>query len=155
MLEHCVFDASHTGRDAVIFQRDNGALAYVCFHNSCSHYKWKDVRLKYEPEAYDRASQEEYRHKREYYHPQPIEVIQRSDDKGDKWLDLQNIEYVDVSKLPHVDTGFPQLDILLGGLLLGEVTVLSGINSAGKSSFINCVALNAIAKGHKVAILER
>jgi archaellum biogenesis ATPase FlaH len=152
VLEHCVFDASHTGRDAVIFQRDNGALAYVCFHNSCSAYKWKDVRLKYEPEAYDRASQEEYRHKREYYHPQPIEVIQRSDDKGDKWLDLQNIEYVDVGKLPHVDTGFPQLDTLLGGLLLGEVTVLSGINSAGKSSFINCVALNAIAKGHKVAI---
>jgi archaellum biogenesis ATPase FlaH len=152
VLEHCVFDESHTGRDAVIFQRDNGALAYVCFHNSCSHYKWKDVRLKFEPEAYDRISQEEYRHKRDYYHPKPIEILQRTDEKGDKWLNLEDIDYVDISALPHIDTGFPQLDTQMGSLLYGDVTLISGINSSGKSSFINCIAINAIAKGHKVAI---
>ena len=47
ILEHCIFNESHTGKDAVIFQRDTGEIAYHCFHQSCSQYSWKDVRLKF------------------------------------------------------------------------------------------------------------
>ena len=52
-LDHCPFDASHTNGDAKIFQYGNGAIAFKCHHNSCRKYKWQDVRLKYEPDAYD------------------------------------------------------------------------------------------------------
>lgn len=56
ILEHCLFDESHKGKDAAIFQKSDGSLGYKCFHNSCSGKHWKDVRLLFEPDAYDKKS---------------------------------------------------------------------------------------------------
>ena len=56
VLEHCVFDESHKGKDAAIFQKSDGTLGYKCFHNSCSDKHWKDVRLLFEPDAYDKKT---------------------------------------------------------------------------------------------------
>jgi hypothetical protein len=53
ILDHCLFDESHKGKDAAIFKLASGTLAYRCLHDSCSSYLWKDVRLLYEPNAYD------------------------------------------------------------------------------------------------------
>ena len=52
-LDHCPFDHSHTDGDAKVFQYKNGAIAFKCHHNSCRQYRWQDVRLKFEPDAYD------------------------------------------------------------------------------------------------------
>lgn len=52
-LDECPFDPSHKNGDAKIFLYRNGAIAFKCHHNSCRNYKWQDVRLKYEPDAYD------------------------------------------------------------------------------------------------------
>lgn len=52
-LDMCPFDHSHTNGDAKIFWYSNGAIAFKCHHNSCRQYKWQDVRLKFEPDAYD------------------------------------------------------------------------------------------------------
>ena len=56
ILEHCLFDESHKGKDAAIFQKTDGSLGYKCFHNSCSDKHWKDVRLLFEPDAYDKKN---------------------------------------------------------------------------------------------------
>ena len=56
ILEHCLFDESHKGKDAAIFQKPDGSLGYKCFHNSCSNKHWKDVRLLFEPDAYDKKA---------------------------------------------------------------------------------------------------
>ena len=56
VLEHCLFDESHKGKDAAIFQKSDGSLGYKCFHNSCSNKHWKDVRLLFEPDAYDKET---------------------------------------------------------------------------------------------------
>ena len=56
ILEHCLFDESHKGKDAAIFQKTDGSLGYKCFHNSCSDKHWKDVRLLFEPDAYDKKT---------------------------------------------------------------------------------------------------
>ena len=56
ILEHCLFDESHKGKDAAIFQKSDGSLGYKCFHNSCSDKHWKDVRLLFEPDAYDKKT---------------------------------------------------------------------------------------------------
>ena len=56
ILEHCLFDESHRGKDAAIFQKPDGSLGYKCFHNSCSDKHWKDVRLMFEPDAYDKKT---------------------------------------------------------------------------------------------------
>ena len=52
-LDECPFNPSHKNGDAKIFLYKNGAIAFKCHHNSCRNYKWQDVRLKYEPDAYD------------------------------------------------------------------------------------------------------
>ncbi|MDY0280872.1 MAG: phage/plasmid primase, P4 family [Salinivirgaceae bacterium] len=44
ILHHCVFDESHTGKDAAIFEFDDGRMGYHCFHDSCSDKHWKDAR---------------------------------------------------------------------------------------------------------------
>lgn len=52
-LEECPFNPAHKNGDAKIFQYDDGAIAFKCHHNSCSDYRWQDVRIKFEPDAYD------------------------------------------------------------------------------------------------------
>lgn len=51
-LDECPFDSNHRNGDAKIFQYSDGAIAFKCHHNSCSEYRWQDVRLKFDPEAY-------------------------------------------------------------------------------------------------------
>ena len=86
VLKHCIFNHSHTGKDAVIFQRDTGEIAYHCFHASCQQYSWRDVRLMYEPDAYTRKSGyvPDNRYKRQ---PVPTSVpIEQTEEKGKVWI---------------------------------------------------------------------
>lgn len=60
-LDACPFDHSHRDGDAKIFLYTNGAVAFKCHHNSCRDYKWQDVRLKFEPDAYDHDTSDDER----------------------------------------------------------------------------------------------
>lgn len=155
VLDHCCFNENHKGKDAVIFQRDNGALSYVCLHNSCSHYTFKDFRLKYDPNAYDKKDYREFQFKQRYYGgrvQEPFEPVAESDDKGKKWLSMKDVKRVDISELLSIPTGYHELDKKIIGLFAGELSVLSGLNASGKTSWLDCLALNVIQKGFKVAI---
>ena len=154
VLEHCVFNDQHKAKDAVIFQKDNGALAYVCLHNSCSHYTWKDVRLKFEPDAYSKKDYREYLFKQRYYgvaQPEPFKPVEENEDKGKKWLTAKDIKRKKEQDIIAIPTGYTCLDKAIRGLILGEVTILSGVNGSGKSSWLNSVMLNVIQRGFKVA----
>ncbi|NJD03823.1 MAG: hypothetical protein FIA99_14765 [Ruminiclostridium sp.] len=50
VLNSCPFDSAH--KDASITQMNNGALAFNCFKNSCKDHHWKQLRTKFEPNAY-------------------------------------------------------------------------------------------------------
>lgn len=154
VLKHCVFNEAHTGKDAVVFQRDTGEIAYHCFHQHCAHYTWKDVRLKYEPNAYDKKDYREYQFKQRYYDNAPkatYEPIEESPEKGKKWLTSKDIKRRREADMVAIPTGFTYLDKAIRGLLLGETTILSGINGSGKSSWLNTLMLNVIDRGYKVA----
>lgn len=155
ILDHCLFNDTHRGKDAVIFQRDSGEIAYVCFHNSCSHYTWRDVRLKYEPDAYSKKDYREFQFKQRYYghrNPEPFTPIEENEEKGKKWLSMKDVKRVDIAELLSIPTGYHELDKKIIGLFAGELTVLSGLNASGKTSWLNCITLNVIEKGFKVAI---
>lgn len=155
ILEHCIFNESHTGKDAVIFQRDTGEIAYHCFHQSCSHYTWREVRLKFEPDAYNKKDQREFQFKQRYYGmipQQPFEPQKETDDKGKKWMSMKDVKRVDIADLLSIPTGYYELDKKVIGLFAGELTVLSGLNASGKTSWLNCLALNVIQKGFKVGV---
>ena len=44
ILDHCVFDLSHTHKDAAVIVHGGGTLGYNCFHDSCQGKSWKDAR---------------------------------------------------------------------------------------------------------------
>ena len=155
VLDHCLFNDQHRGKDAVIFQRDTGEIAYVCFHNSCSHYTWRDVRLMFEPDAYSNKDYREFQFKQRYYGgrmQEPFMPIEETEDKGKKWLSMKDVKRVDISELLSIPTGYHELDKKIIGLFAGELSVLSGLNASGKTSWLDCLALNVIQKGFKVAI---
>lgn len=155
ILEECPFNSSHRAPDSAIFEMSNGGLGFKCLHSSCSQYTWKDFRLKFEPDAYDHKEYQRHEHKMQYYSSQKKEpFVPKKEDsaKGKKWLAMTDVQYVDMSKIASIPTGYKELDKKIIGLLLGDVTVLSGDSGAGKSSWIDCVALNAIQRGYKVGI---
>lgn len=148
ILDHCVFDESHKGKDAVIFQRDNGAIAYHCFHSHCEQYKWSDVRKKFEPDAYDKKDYKEFQYKKKYYEkyrptPEPEPLKEETEELGKKWLTLRDIKVIKDSERFSIKTGIYALDKALGGLFESETTLLSGINASGKTAILNQLLLNA------------
>lgn len=153
ILDHCLFNEAHRGKDAVIFQLDNGAISYNCFHNSCRHHTWRDVRLMFDPHAYDVRNDRPYY---DYRQPQPRQVEIKKEDVeniGKKWLTLGDITDENIDDLKRIPTGFEELDYSLGGgLFMGETSILSGINGSGKSSLLNTIILNAVDSGSKVAL---
>lgn len=154
ILDHCLFNEQHKGKDAVIFQRTSGAIAYHCFHQSCSQYTWRDVRTMFEPDAYSRTPYNTYTPRRGYGAPQKERFvpIAESVDKGKKWLQMSDIKRVDIADLMSIPTGFHELDKKIVGLFAGDLTVLSGLSASGKTSWLDCLALNVVNQGYKVAI---
>lgn len=155
ILDKCPFNSSHRAPDSAIFEMSNGGLGFKCLHSSCSQYTWKDFRLKFEPDAYDHKEYQRHEHKMQYYSQQKKEpFVPKKEDsaKGKKWLAMTDVQYVDMSKLVAIPTGYKELDKKIIGLLMGDVTVLSGLSGSGKTSWIDCVVLNAVQRGYKVGI---
>lgn len=155
VLKHCPFNPEHQAPDSAIFIMDSGAIGFKCLHNSCSGYTWKDVRLHFDPEAYSHRDYAEYERKRDFYstapRPAPV-VLEETDERGKKWLSLKEIEWPDPSKLTYIPSGFKELDRKIGGLALGDVTIISGLAGAGKTSILNNILLSTIQHGYKAAI---
>jgi len=156
IIDHCFFDENHKGKDAVLFQYNTGAVAYKCFHQSCSSKTWKDVRLLFEPNAYDRDNIPPQRQYRQFVPQVPqkpkYEIKEEIPELGDKWMSLSKVQKIDLNTIEKVKTGFVELDRNILGLNMTEVTLLSGSNSSGKSSWLNTLLLNIIEQGQKFAL---
>lgn len=151
VLAECPFDHNH--KDSAILHLDNGALSFKCFHNSCSHFNWKDFRLHYDPRAYDKTEYEEFKHRRTYYGKRAAVQVEpvAEDARGKKWLEMSDIKWIDISSLVRIPTGLVQLDEKIGGLALGDITILSGHSGAGKTTLLNTLLLSAVNRGYKSA----
>lgn len=145
VLEHCLFDHNHTGKDAAIFRLNNGAIGYKCFHNSCSGYKWQDVRKMFEPRAY------EYTPRRQSaYSVKPQIKVAQAETKGEKFLEMSDIHDIDRSSLVYMRSHFEELDKKIIGFMKGELSIWTGNSSSGKSTVLGQVGLTAINDGYKV-----
>ena len=157
ILEHCPFNDQHKHKDAVIFQRDNGAIGFICMHNSCSDKTWRDVRLLFEPDAYDRHYEptlSQNRNKQHYQKEDPkiFQPISATDSQGPIWLKFSDVKRPRIDLADYIPSGIPQIDRLTLGFRRKKVSVWSGIKGAGKSSLLNCLILNAAQKGYRSAI---
>jgi len=156
VLTECPFNPEHKAPDSAIFVAPSGAIGFKCLHNSCSEYTWHDVRVHYEPDSYGRLDRDRYTSKRDLYsrnpRPAPIKILPETEEKGKKWRNMQEIEWQDPRLLKYIPTGFTMVDRQIGGLALGDVSLLSGLAGSGKTSFINNIALSAMQHGYKVAV---
>ena len=154
-LEYCPWVDTHSDRkkwDSALFKDSDGKITFNCTHSHCHGKTWQDVRLFYEPDAYSKP----------YNVPQPIyvpiqyqqpqqrkkyEIKDVLPELGDKWLSMSTIQKVDISQLNGAKSGIQGMDAKMIKLFYSEVTILSGSNSSGKSSFLNTLILNFVTQG--------
>jgi len=154
-LEYCPWVDTHSDKkkwDSALFVDSQGKITFNCTHSHCKGKTWQDVRLHYEPNAYDRPTFQPQYAPRQYAPQKKYEIKEEIPELGEKWLSMSSIQKVDLSKLEHYATGFTELDKNIIGLYMSEVTILSGSNASGKSSWLNTLLLNIIQQGAKVAL---
>lgn len=154
ILECCPFDSNHKGKDACIFQSRTGAIGFHCFHNSCIDKTWKDVRLLYEPDAYEKR-QQEYE-KRIYAKPnrqQEVKKIHETEGKPVFYTasDILNLPQEEES---FVKTGIGMIDRKMRGWKKTYVSVISGLRASGKSSVISEVCLDCVDSGNRAGVFS-
>lgn len=148
VLDHCPFDESHTGKDACIFESADG-IGFHCFHNSCADKTWKDVRLLFEPDAYDWKETEKQIYTRN------AEIKRTPIKPSDSyWLDPVQILKMPREKAEYVKTGTTMIDRKMLGLKKKAISVVSGLRSSGKSTWLNQLAINACNEGCRVGLFS-
>lgn len=156
-IKTCPWHTTHSVDNpysSAIYQDADGKVTYTCAHSHCSDKQWKDFRLYYQPDAYDKPSyQPQYRQYIPTVPQKPKYTIKDEiPELGEKWFSMSSIKKTDLTKLEKVKTGWDELDRKIGGIYMSEVTVLSGSNSSGKSSWLNSLILNIIQQDYKVAL---
>lgn len=156
ILDCCPFDSNHKGKDAVIFKLNDGAIAFHCFHNSCSDKTWKDVRKLFEPNAYEK--QEQYERDKQFHSynrnyqkmrpAEPKEIVETADKKAF----IRPLDTVDDKdeEIYYVKSGIREIDEKLIGLRKGYVSCWTGLNGSAKSTILSQIMLNAIDDGNTV-----
>ena len=155
ILKECPFDPAH-GSDSMVFQYDSGPLAFFCFHNGCTSNHWREFRAHFDRDAYSHQARGEWRQKdrRERPKVEAPRPIEQPIPDGNEWLSMEDIQYLDLKNLAAIPTGHEGFDRKALGFILGEISIVSGLNGSGKSSWLNCISLNAIQRGFKVAMFS-
>lgn len=151
VLEECPFDSSHKAPDSSIFRMRNGAIGFHCFHNSCYGKTWKDVRIKYEPDAYERKEQ--------YENKKLFGTFKRNEPKEPPKIVENEIPteftpaYMKSKPKEHktyIKTGINDFDRQYIGLEKKRVTLLSGYAGGAKSTLLSQIMVNAVNEGNRV-----
>lgn len=151
VLDECPFDSSHKAPDACIFQTRGGAIGFHCFHNSCSDKSWKDVRIKYEPDAYERRQQYEDRKIYRQFN-RDVPKTPKKIEEGEAPIEYTPSYMKNKPKVlrQYIKTGITDFDRQFIGLAKKQVTLLSGYSGGSKSTILSQIMLNAIDEGNRV-----
>ena len=146
-LAQCPFNPSHTDGDSKIFKYTDGAIGFKCHHNSCRGKKWQDVRLKYEPDAYDnkdeeidRAIEEGWKHHKQYL------VVQKTDDIEEVKKGLPKLTAISAYDLQKKE--FDEKYYAVQGMIPEGETVIAAPPKTGKSWLMLDMCLK-VAEGKK------
>ena len=151
-LEWCPWVETHSDRkkwDSALFVDPQGKITFNCHHSHCKDKTWQDVRIKYEPDAYTRQPYTPTMNyvPRAFVPRREFKFKEENPELGKKWLKMGDIGNIDLTSIEGVKTGYVELDRNIVQLNYGEVTLLSGGNASGKSSWLNSLLLNIIDQG--------
>lgn len=77
-------------------------------------------------------------------------ILNAKETPVDSVIDFADIQAIDLSEMDGIKTGFSELDKALYKLFYGTLTIVTGINGSGKSSFLSQLVCNCIEQGHNV-----
>lgn len=146
-LEYCPFDHSHKNGDSKIFHYSDGAIAFKCHHNSCRDKKWQDVRLLFEPDAYDDKDEENDRRIEEGWkkHKEFLTVTKTSDIEEIK-RNLPKITSISAYELQNKT--FEQKYYAVEDMIPEGETIIAAPPKTGKSWLMLDMCLR-VAKGEQ------
>lgn len=152
ILDCCPFDSNHKGKDACIFMAKNHALGFHCFHNSCADKTWKDVRMLYEPDAYERKNKAREKIQYGSFNRNKVKESTPIVQQENKPIFFNAKSILDIPKAEEtfVKTGYTDIDKKLRGLKKGFTSVWSGLRGSGKSSVLSQLGLDARQAGNNV-----
>lgn len=153
ILDCCPFDSNHKGKDAVIIRSRNGAIGFHCFHNSCAGKTWKDVRVLFEPDAYEKKWKEQEQKMYRTFNRDKLKESKPIVEKENAPLFFTS---KDIYNMPHVEetfvkTGVIGIDRKVRGLKKGFCSLWSGLRGSAKSTILSEIILNAVDEGNNVA----
>lgn len=161
VLKECPFNSEHKGKDAAIIQTADGKICFHCFHNSCADNHWKELRLKFEPDAYDQKAQYDDKPVVMPNYSNPNYTVEKSEEPEAVEIDgkpvfytTEQIRLMETPPEEFIRTGITEIDNRLKGLRKGFVTVLSGLRAAGKSSVISQLTIEAAQQGYRTALFS-
>ena len=152
VLDNCPFNHQHKAPDSMILIQSSGAIGFKCLHNSCQGKTWQDVRLMYEPDAYDHNYNDERieegwkKHNREKA-KNATEVIEINEPMFET---ISMILKKPDKNVDYISTGINLIDKKMKGLQKGAISVISGLRGSAKSTLLSQISLNAIEKGQTV-----
>lgn len=156
VLDECPFDSNHKAPDSCILRFRNGAISFSCFHNSCSQYKWQDLRMKYEPEAYEKRQL--------YVEQQMYKSFNRDQLPPPKHIEAKegNPVFYTANEIIHrprpieqiIRSGIAEYDKRFRGFRKKDVTIISGQTGGSKSTLLSQIILNAVDTGNNVGVFS-
>lgn len=161
ILDECPFDHNHKAPDSMITKGADGALGFQCFHNSCAGKTWRDVRILYEPDAYDHEMERQEDDARinagwrEHVanRTKALAVIEAEPGQlldeetltaKPMFLTAKMILAQEEPQDEFMATGIYEVDKRMRGLKKGGISLLSGLRGGSKSTLLSQIILNTV-----------
>lgn len=151
LLKECPWNSNHKSPDSMLFQRDDGAVSFFCYHSSCQDKHWADFRKLYEPDYQKKIGYIPSNRFKNAYQKE-FEPIKQTDEKGEVWIKMSDIKKPRLDVSDYIPSGIEQIDKLIIGFKRKQVSLWSGYRGCGKSSILNMLILNAAQQGYKTAL---
>lgn len=145
VLDECPFNSSHKAPDSMVIVQPSGAIGFRCLHNSCMGKTWQDMRLLYEPDAYDdKDAEREARINEGWKVHKQYMITRMTDDVDAIKSNLPNLNIISASDLQQM--AFPDTYYAVIGMIPEGETVIAAPPKTGKSWLMLAMCL-AVAKG--------
>ena len=147
VLEECPFNSSHKAPDSMVIAQTSGAIGFKCLHNSCSCYTWRDLRLKFEPDAYDDDREEREKRIEEGWaaHKKYL-ITQQTEDKEKVKKSVPVLQSISASELQGKE--FAATYYAVNEMIPEGYTVIAAPPKTGKSWLMLDMCLR-VAKGEQ------
>ena len=141
VLESCPFNEEHSKDSPALFQLNSGAIAFKCFHNSCSNNGWREYRKLFEPD-YEVSNANN-----------PYAKLPEKETSTYHGRYLFNIKETVKSKpisRERTITGIKELDKMIGGFTYDAVTLWASQTNGGKTTLLTMLTDRFISQGKRV-----